>query len=68
MVEDVIEGSPAEKAKFKVGDEVFAVGSNFSHSITAYKNILQTPNEQIKVIVVRNGQLVQLFLNTKSIK
>lgn len=68
MVEDVIEGSPADKAKFKVGDEVFAVGNSFSHSITAYKNILQTPNEQIRVIVVRNGQLLQLQLTTKSIK
>lgn len=68
MVEDVIEGSPADKAKFKVGDEVFAVANNFSHSITAYKNILQTPNEAIKVIVMRNNQLVQLTLNTKSIK
>lgn len=68
MVEDVIEGSPADKAKFKVGDEVFAVGNNFSHNITAYKNILQTPNEAIKVIVMRNSKLVQLTLNTKSIK
>lgn len=68
MVEDVIEGSPADKAKFKVGDEVFAVGNNFSHNITAYKNILQTPNEAIRVIVMRNSKLVQLTLNTKSIK
>lgn len=68
MVEDVIEGSPADKAKFRAGDEVFAVGNNFSHNINAYKNILQTPNEAIKVIVMRNGELVQLTLNTKSIK
>jgi hypothetical protein len=68
MVEDVIEGSPADKGKFQVGDEVVSVGNNFSHSITAYKNILQTPNEAIKVIVMRNKKLVQLTLNTKSIK
>lgn len=68
MVEDVIEGSPADKAKFMVGDEVFAVGANFSHNITAYKNILQTPDEVVKVIVVRNKQFIQLTLHTKSIK
>ncbi len=68
MVEDVIEGSPADKAKFMVGDEIFAVGTNFTHNITAYKNILQTPDEIIKVVVVRNKQFMQLTLHTKSIK
>lgn len=68
MVEDVIEGSPAEKAKFEAGDEIFAVGNNFSHNINVYKNILQTPGEQIKVIVKRSEQLVILTLYTLSIR
>lgn len=68
MVEDVIEGSPADKAKFMVGDELFAVNNNFTHNINAYKNILQTPNEEVKVIVLRNKQFVQLTIYTKSIK
>lgn len=67
-VEDVIEGSPGAKAKFMVGDEVFAVNNNFSHNINAYKNILQTAHEEIKVIVKRNGQLVVLNLYPVSIK
>lgn len=68
MVEDVIEGSPAAKAKFMAGDELFAVNNNFSHNINAYKNILQTPNEEVKVIVIRNKLFVQLTIYTKSIK
>jgi hypothetical protein len=68
MVEDVIPGSPADKAKFKVGDEVMIVGTNFSHNITAYKNILQTPNQNIKVIVKRGTELVTLNLYTESIR
>ena len=68
IVEDVIEGSPGAKAKFMVGDEVFAVNSNFSHNINAYKNILQTANEEIKVIVKRNQQLLVLNLYPVSIK
>jgi Aspartyl protease/PDZ domain len=68
MVEDVIEGSPAAKAKFLTGDEVFAVGNNFTHNINAYKNLLQTPNLEIKVIVIRQGKFVQLTLRTKSIR
>ena len=68
IVEDVIEGSPGAKAKFMVGDEVFAVNNNFSHNINAYKNILQTANEEIKVIVKRNQQLIVLNLYPVSIK
>jgi len=67
-VGDVIPGSPAEKAKFMVGDEIVAVANNFSHNINVYKNILQTPNEDIKVIIVRNKSLQQIMLHTKSIR
>jgi hypothetical protein len=68
MVEDVIENSPAAKAKFMIGDEIIAVGANFSHNINAYKNLLQVPNEEVIVIVSRNSQLIILKLKTKSIK
>jgi len=68
MVEDVIPGSPADKARIKVGDELFAVDKNFSYNIQAYKNILQTADQQIKVIVRRDGKLVELILNTESIR
>ncbi len=68
MVEDVIPGSPADKANFKVGDEVMIVGNNFSHNITTYKNLLQTPNQNIKVIVKRAEELIVLNLYTKSIR
>jgi Aspartyl protease/PDZ domain len=68
IVEDIIPGSPAAKAKFVAGDEVFAVGNNFSHNINTYKNMLQVPGEQVKVIVKRNEQLIMLTLNTLTIR
>jgi hypothetical protein len=68
MVEDVIEGSPAAKAKFLLGDEVFAVNNNFSHNINTYKNILQNANEEVKVIVKRGSELIILTLRTLSIR
>jgi len=68
VIGDVIEGSPAAKAKIKAGDELFAVGNNLTHNITAYKNILQTPNEDIKVIVIRNGVFLTLSLHTTTIR
>lgn len=67
MVEDVIKDSPADKAGFKIGDEVFGVGVNFSHNILQYKNLLQVPNERVKVIVIRNQQPFLLNLYTISI-
>jgi PDZ domain/Aspartyl protease len=67
-VGDVIEGSPAAKAKILPGDEIFAVGNNLSHNIMTYKNILQTPNEDIKVIVKRGEAFIMLTLHTISIK
>ncbi len=67
MVEDVIAGSPAAKAGFKAGDEVFGVGNNFTHNIQAYKNILQVANETIKIIVIRDKNPLQLTLKTESI-
>ena len=51
IAEDVIKGSPADKAGIRMGDELISVGKNISYNIQAYKNILQTPNEEIKLIV-----------------
>ena len=68
IVEDVIEGSPADKAKFKVNDEIVGVDKNLSGNIQAYKNILQTPNASIKVIVKRANVLKELTINTRSIR
>jgi hypothetical protein len=68
MVEDVIEGSPADKANFKLNDEILAVNRNFSLNMQVYKNILQKPFETVKVLVRRDGALKELTLNTISIR
>lgn len=67
-VGDIMKDSPAEKAGLKEDDVVLAVGNNFSNNIQAYKNLLQTPGEKVKLIVKRNGELLQMFLKVKSIK
>ncbi len=67
MVEDVIDQSPAQRAGFKVGDEVFGIGNNLSHSIQQYKNLLLVPNQKLKVIVIRDGEVLELFIKTSSI-
>ena len=67
IVEDVIEGSPADKAGFKVGDEIYSMGNNFSHNIQQYKNVLLVPNQRVKIIVMRDKVLLELNLKTASI-
>jgi hypothetical protein len=68
MVEDVIAGSPADKAHFKLGDEILAVNKNFSLNMQVYKTILQKPYEAVSVLIRRNGNLKELTINTVSIR
>lgn len=68
VVEDVIPGSPADKAHFKVNDEVLGVNNNFSLNIQVYKAILQKPFEEIKVLIKRDSVLKQLVIKTVSIR
>lgn len=68
VVEDVIAGSPADKAHFNVNDEIISVNKNFSMNLQVYKAILQKPYESVKVLVKRDGVLKELTLNTVSIR
>ncbi len=66
-VSDVMKDSPAEKAGFKSGDIIFSVGNNFSKNIQVYKNMLQSTGEKVKVIIRRDGNLMELTLKVRSI-
>jgi len=66
-VGDVMKDSPAEKAGFKPEDVILAVNNNFSNNIQTYKNMLQSIGEKVRVIIKRDGQLMQLVLRVKSI-
>lgn len=62
VVLDVIKGSPADKAGFKVDDIVIGVGTNLSGNLQAYKAALQNVNAKIKVLIKRNNKLGELIL------
>lgn len=55
VVDDVIPGSPADKAKFKKDDIIVSVNNNFSNDINQYKDILQAADSKVKVVVSRNN-------------
>jgi hypothetical protein len=61
-VDDIVPGSPADKAGFKKDDIIMSVDNNFSNDISVYKNILQSEREKVKVLVLREGSPFILVL------
>jgi predicted metalloprotease with PDZ domain len=61
-IEDIMPGSPGEKAGVKQGDILIGVNNNFSNNIMQYKSILQTEKEKIKLVVKRNKELKSLTI------
>ena len=66
-VTDIMKGSPAEEAGFKIDDIIIAINGNFSKNVQAYKNLLQSQGEKLKVLVYRDGAPLMLNLKVKSI-
>lgn len=66
QVVDVMSESPAEQAGFKPGDVIMAVENNFTRNIQAYKNLMQTPGERVKVLVLREEGPVILTMRVKN--
>lgn len=67
LVGDVAKGSPAETAGLLEGDEVMAINKTFNQSLNQYKIALQTPNERVKLIIRRNGEMKEIELKVRSI-
>lgn len=64
---DVAKGSPAEKAGLKEGDIVVAVNKNFTQNLQLMKAALQSSGENIKIIIKRDGQLLDYEFRVKNI-
>lgn len=67
-VEDIMKGSPAEKAGFLPGDIIFSVDKTISKDIKTYRNLFQNSLGKIPVMVIRNGSPVILTLDVKDIR
>ncbi|MFM7710059.1 MAG: aspartyl protease family protein [Ferruginibacter sp.] len=67
LVDDVIPGSPAEKAGLKNGDEVIGVDGDFSGDLQQYKNLFQDPDRDMKIMLRREAAVLQVLLHTERI-
>lgn len=67
LLGDVAKGSPAEAAGLKEDDVVIAINKNFTQSLQAFKAALQGNKEKIKIIVLRDGILLEYEFKVKSI-
>ena len=67
MVDDVVPGSPAEKAGFKKEDIVVAINNNTSNNIQEYKTIMQTLGQKLRFLVIRDGMPMMLSMKARSI-
>lgn len=64
---NISKGSPAEEAGLQIGDVVVAINNNFTQNFDQYKSTLQSSNEKIKLIIRRDGQLMQVQFKVKTI-
>ena len=68
IIDDIIEGSPADKSGLKNGDIIMAINNNFSGDLESYKNLLQKTGIKIEVLVMRNKVPVMISLKVGKIR
>jgi hypothetical protein len=64
---DVAKGSPAETAGLKEGDEVIGINNVLGKNLQLFKSALQQQGEKIRMIVNRDGDLMEFVFKIKSI-
>jgi len=60
-------GSPSDKAGIKQGDVVIAVNNDFSQNFNKYKMAILGSNTKVKLVLRREGELVQVEIKVKNI-
>jgi hypothetical protein len=66
-VTDVVPGSPADIAGLKVDDVVVGLENNISNNMNVYKSLLQQQGSKVRLIIKRNGELMEKKMTIKSI-
>lgn len=67
VVGDIAKDSPAEKSGVKEGDIVIGINNMFNQNFQDYKTALQKAGQKIKILVMRNEELLEFEFKTQSI-
>ena len=67
VVDDVIPGSPADKAGFIKEDVIIALNNDISNNIQVYKIMMQEIGVKMNFVILRNGKALQLSMKPISI-
>lgn len=67
VVDDVIPGSPADKAGFIKDDVILALNNDISNNIQVYKIMMQEIGVKMNFVILRNGKALQLSMKPISI-
>ena len=68
FIDDIVKGSPADKAGLKNGDLVMSIDNNFSGDLEVYKDLLQKTGYRINIIVMRENKPLIVSLRVGRIK
>lgn len=67
VVGSIVEGSPAAIAGLKEGDIVVAVDNNAGQDFAQYKRALMTARKRVKLIILRDDELIEVQLKLLSL-
>lgn len=67
QIAEVAKNSPAEKAGLKIGDVVIGVNNDFTQNLNRYKVAMQAPKQKVKMVIRRDGKLMEMTVSIKSI-
>lgn len=68
FVDDIVKGSPADKAGLKNGDVIMAINNNFSGNLETYKNLLQQTGYRISILIMRENKPLIISLRVGRIR
>jgi regulator of sigma E protease len=67
LVKTILEGSPAQRAGLRAGDQILAIDGNGLFSPAALDEYLQKSSAGVDLTVCRDGKILQVFINPQPI-
>lgn len=68
FIDDIVKGSPADKAGLMDGDAVMAIDNNFSGNLETYKNLLQRTGFRTAILIIRKNIPTLIYIKIGRIR